>query len=518
MRLIQLSIGEYNVLKDLTIVFSPASPDYQRGYDIDFLVGLNGTGKSTILRLLAEIFLRLEGAGGTLNTVPFAFTISYSLSLEGQDQIITITNNAEEDQAKPFIERSLHMTIDDEPRIYDKSLLPSSIVILTTGQEQDWYRVRQILRQRDQPQPLVQQPSSLGQIISEYVGRSNTSLSTSESYSEATSQRVTFIRTSQLPLVMLCELLDHALGEQALQSASRSGFADVLSQSDIRGLAGFSLRFRITDPLGIDPLIEKIYRECHPTRVLRLGNERLFVFDMSKSLQQRARQIVEPFSDSFALFLRLATLCDSPNPEENVLQEINIFLERIVKQPAGNQDEESDQQIEHDIPLHLFSWMSDGEQSFLARMALLSLMRSQGALIFLDEPEVHFNDYWKRHIVNLIHQTLQHTGSHVLITTHSSITLTDVPSQDIIKIVRSGPYTTDTPRPLPIRTLAADPSDIMVHVFDTGYATGERAVQEVLSSVKPGSVLTKEERARLKRLQEDVAPGYWSYLIRHAIG
>ena len=109
-----------------------------------------------------------------------------------------------------------------------------------------------------------------------------------------------------------------------------------------------------------------------------------------------------------------------PNSAESPLQEVNIFLER------ENEDNGLKQ------PLHLFNWLSDGEQSFLGRMCLFNILRQEDTLILLDEPEVHFNDYWKRQIVNMLDGVLQGRNSHVLISTHSSITLTDVPREDII--------------------------------------------------------------------------------------
>src|SRR5690349_6084331 len=112
MRLLNLFIEEYNVLKDLAIEFSSASSDYRRGYDIDFLVGLNGSGKSTILRLLAEIFLRLEGASGSQNTIPFGFTLTYSTVVGEKERVIGITNQDEEDKDRPFNERMLRVTLD----------------------------------------------------------------------------------------------------------------------------------------------------------------------------------------------------------------------------------------------------------------------------------------------------------------------------------------------------------------------------------------------------------------------
>jgi hypothetical protein len=82
----------------------------------------------------------------------------------------------------------------------------------------------------------------------------------------------------------------------------------------------------------------------------------------------------------------LARLAIAVEHEQPVLQEVNVFLERPVPPRRAGAKRER--------PLvHLLTWLSDGEQSFLGRMCLFSLLGATEALILLDEPEVHFNDY-----------------------------------------------------------------------------------------------------------------------------
>ena len=163
------------------------------------------------------------------------------------------------------------------------------------------------------------------------------------------------------------------------------------------------------------------------------------------------------------------------------------------------------------------TWLSDGEQSFLGRMCLFSLLGATEALILLDEPEVHFNDYWKRQIVYLLDEVLQGRHSHVLMATHSSIVLTDVSSEDIIVLNREGPYATQAFNPS-IHTFAADPSDILVHVFGAPQAAGEQSVtriQQVLDGLP--DLNPDEQRKQLQELLAVVGLGYWSYRIRRAL-
>jgi hypothetical protein len=86
--------------------------------------------------------------------------------------------------------------------------------------------------------------------------------------------------------------------------------------------------------------------------------------------------------------------------------------------------------------------------------------------------------------------------------TYSSIVLTDVPSEDIIVLNREGPYTTQAFNPS-IRTFAADPSDILVHVFGAPQAAGEQSVTRI-QQVLDGLLDLNPDEQR-KQLQELLA-------------
>jgi predicted ATP-binding protein involved in virulence len=159
--------------------------------------------------------------------------------------------------------------------------------------------------------------------------------------------------------------------------------------------------------------------------------------------------------------------------------------------------------------LLLFDWLSDGERSFLARMALFALFRADNLLILLDEPEVHFNDVWKREIVQKLDEIMRGCASHAIITTHSSIALSDVPPDDVLVLRRDGQFTTGEEHPPGVNTFGADPSDIMVHVFRTLSPNGERSRTFIRQEI--GKRNTVKE---LDELSDFVAPGYWRYRIQ----
>src|SRR4029450_4793829 len=112
----------------------------------------------------------------------------------------------------------------------------------------------------------------------------------------------------------------------------------------------------------------------------------------------------------------------------------------------------------------LFDELSDGEQAYLGRMALFHLLEGESdALLLLDEPEVHFNDNWKREIVDIIDDVLKARANDVLIATHSSIALTDVFNDEIILFQKRDGRS--VPIDISSTTFGADPSEVMIRLF-----------------------------------------------------
>src|SRR5205085_1500716 len=100
-----------------------------------FLVGVNGTGKSTVLRALFEVFRILP----TNQPIPFGFELEYILGTDTETQKIRIENN-------PYVQAP-QVFINDGPkaRSFSTSFLPRRIVVLTTGAEEEWEKQETLL-------------------------------------------------------------------------------------------------------------------------------------------------------------------------------------------------------------------------------------------------------------------------------------------------------------------------------------------------------------------------------------
>ncbi|MEH2355711.1 AAA family ATPase [Nostoc sp.] len=518
MKLQRLYLESYQVLRNLDICFSPQTEKVlpnPPSYSLDFLVGVNGTGKSTVLRVLFDLMRKLERNA----PIEYGFELEYELGETDTKRQIKLSNFPEETECEDFDTEEvlplgeLKVWENDEEVQLSRSILPEIVVAFTTGSETAWKKLDDIQPFNAGYLEAIQELSLLDRTIREIPGKPPR-FDIRESYTPEEESQFLFIEADRLSLVTLCGLLadiaqtpENQRLQEVLQGTKKS--AD--QGANIKAIAGFSLKFRMTQGTTSQADRDEVKRLANfATRTLRLGSDYLLVFDLTTLGNSTAQAIIEEFSNGLQLFRILARLAKVGDDGQSVLREANIFLERSGLDDDQNQEDD-------DPPLLLFDWLSDGERSFLGRMCLFTLLGEVEALILLDEPEVHFNDFWKRKIVYLLDKTLEGRQSHVLITTHSSITLTDVLKEDIIILNRVSSYTSSTVE-LDFNTFAADPSDIIVHVFKAPYAAGQRSVsyiQQTLSEPTNGNL--EARRQTLENLLSVVGQGYWSYKIRREL-
>jgi energy-coupling factor transporter ATP-binding protein EcfA2 len=496
MRLRRFYIDRHLLLRDLDLRFDRPGRLNTGQYALDFLVGVNGSGKSTVLRALAQVIADLRAD----RTTDFNYVLEYEL--QGRDGPYLVAIEQTRIGAVPQKRMRVWLsTVHGEP-LYDsdaidQGYLPSRVVVYTTGSEAEWELVTQRAEETSgvpaATGPLLADP--VQRVISELPGHlPSTDVAAAE---EEAKQYYLLIRASRLPVVTLCGLLAH-LATSA--SPEQRPLKEVLTSIGLQHVRGFSLRFRIHRALSPRETFDRL--QPFATRHIQQGTDHLLVFDLSTDDFNVPSRLLKEFNGSLNLFEEFDRLQNESPSGQPTLQQVNLFLERDIPSPSEDMAQEGVAVSR----LFLFDWLSDGEQSFLGRMALLTMLDTEDSLILLDEPEVHFNDYWKREIVNLLDIIMQAHSNHLLIATHSSIVLSDVTESHIISLVRSETgwaehVEFDAP------TFGADPSSIMVHVFGTGSAVGAFSAQYLAAALDRNNV------SELKALADRVGIGYWYFRI-----
>lgn len=533
MRLQKLRINNYRILKNFALDFmhtTPIADDTksqisQQDYTLDLLVGVNGTGKSSLLRALGEIFQHLW----RYEKPRFGFAVSYQTQSYPEGIFISNLDEITGDVRPPDAPLRLRIGSAEEELfdVIDSKYLPPWIVAFTSGSEQGWKLVNdtnggQLTSSDESALPTGNDAALKNWYLNELPG---TPVVENRPIVPRLDSNFLFISADLAPLVVLCGLLFDMRPAIAPNTPRQRLLQSALQECKLKAIRGFSLKFRMNTELlrtEDSTFIADLGKLAHHT--IQTGSDYLLVFSLldhdttsqstSAAPVTRPEDLLQLEGGAIGFFRSLVRLQNPDGDEPPVLREVHLFLE-------GDRSTSQETPSESKSPLHLFDWLSDGEQSFLSRLCLLALLGDVEALVLLDEPEVHFNDYWKRQLVRMIVRALkqQERHCHVFMTTHSSITLTDVKNTDIWVLQREKDHTSYALPPA-LRTFGADPSDIMITVFGAENATGAQSVDAIereINLITTSSQERANKKESLNQLLEQVGPSYWRFLIRREI-
>lgn len=200
------------------------------------------------------------------------------------------------------------------------------------------------------------------------------------------------------------------------------------------------------------------------------GKGRLFIFDLRRPLN--GRETIDK-STALALYETVTGKDKKSSTPFDFFQELYAW-----KQEGFLEDIQIAFRKRNLNDVLLYDWLSDGEQVFLGRMALFHLLKGKDdALLLLDEPETHFNDLWKREIVDIIDESLGESTCNAVITTHSSIALTDVFDNEISLLKKSPSTGMAYIEDSLIHSFGASPIEIMRDIFEAPKSVGQRAAK-----------------------------------------
>lgn len=329
------------------------------------------------------------------------------------------------------------------------------------------------------------------------------------------------------PVMMTAALLAVALqeAEARRQGQAHGEVAALFQKAGWHRFVGVRLRLNL-DRATASPraLLARVYDairlagECitdlHPGRALRS-----LYFDIDGVLSARGDPLDRECFDGFATQGQvLHALLGEPKDtaferfgallnwlRHGVLEDIELFIRRNDKPEEESLTDLSDPGV-----LRL-SEFSDGERLVLARWALFHLLAKQDdALLLLDEPETHFNDAWKREIVQVVDAAMGGDASQVLTATHSAIVLSDVFDDEVVLIrKKDGQATADA---VSDRTFATDPSALMMTVFDAEDSIGARAQQRIEAFLRASAQKndpTAEDVRQLQALIRRLGTGFY---------
>lgn len=570
MRLRYLSIDRYPPLSDAKICFSVDAPwpvfnVAANHCGIHFVAGLNGSGKSHLLRAISSIFLAM--ADGKLPGFPF--TLVYELGRPGQMSEIIFDNPlARKNEAviwqrttpgfeKNFPNDAFEAVINalrsgDQQGFFArvpqgsfpqnvKDLLPR-VLAYTSGAWRPWEAIWQPpLSADERPDFNDEDVYELG--TERPVGWTHRDERLVRSPDSAQSSPVAYVNTDASDLLSRPFLFsdnrpDAALlavvlhdGLEARQGAGNPRLAQLLKMAGWHALISVRLRIDIDKvqnaPLPFQKKIHdlllsasEVIRVPYPERQLRMA-----YFDV-KSLvptsspnyyeQHLGKEVDLHQVDALALVLGERSQSAFSRFHElirwlalGLVDGLEMCIRRDDKPLGGDESK--------DMGVMAYSDMSDGEQMVLRRWALFYLLSCESdALLLLDEPETHFNDSWKREIVGIIEEAMGHDYSAVLVASHSSIVLSDVFDEEVIH-VRKSPDGRSSIESLRTRTFGSEPGTLVMKVFNADDSIGARAKKRIdafLEAAAEKQKATPEEIAQVEKLIHNLGSGFYRSELR----
>jgi predicted ATPase len=421
MKINSLYIDDYKLLKDFTIHFSK---------EVSILIGINGSGKSSILECVAQIF----SDAYLQEKSKFGFKLEYELRLEEIIEQTAATSEFKTDYIKVEIyaertdEKLLYRVhtgndiLEKETDIVKKfgsleKIFPSNIVIYYSG-------LADIMKKICQPNDIA---------FSQKIRKEN-------SYIDL--HRPFFYFEPPLFNLILITLLSYEYGDipqflsdrakiKGLQSIQINLKKPSWGKGKIKewwGAKGEVKTFLdYLDSVGSPLILEEGNTSKSNGNVVieAWQNEMLIITIIG---QEKLFQIREYFVEERTLFKILNTLfIDGFQPE--------VKFSFIQEDNSGQ---------------HSFNVLSEGEQQAIVIRGLIELVNNENTLFLFDEPDTYLHPSWQRNFIESINdlsKNAEQNNSQFLITTHSPQLLSNAdPANCDVQIMEDGEIVKVTPK------------------------------------------------------------------------
>jgi predicted ATPase len=418
MQINSLYIDDYKLLKNFAISFSK---------DVSILIGINGSGKSSILECVAQIF----SDAYLQEKSKFGFKLEYELRLE---EIIEQTATTSEFKTD-YIKVEIYADKKDEKLLY-KVYTENDVLEKQIDIEKKFGSLEKIL-----PSNIVIYYSGLAEIMKKICLPHDEKLSVNLR-GNANLHRPFFYFEPPLFNLILITLLSYEYGDIPQFLFDRAKIKGVQSiQINLKkpswgkgkinewwGAIGEVKTFLdYLDSIGSPLVIEegKTSKSNGNVVIEAWQNEALIITIIG---QEKLFEIREHFVEERTLFKILNTLLiDGFQPE--------VKFSFIQEDASGN---------------HPFNVLSEGEQQAIIIRGLIELVNNENTLFLFDEPDTYLHPSWQRNFIESINdlsKNREYNNSQFLITTHSPQLLSNAdPENSDVQIMEDGEIVKVTPK------------------------------------------------------------------------
>ena len=564
MKLRYVHLFDYPPLSDVSIRFSSTSL-LQRDCSIRFVVGVNGSGKSQLLRAVAEVFLAIAEQ----RPPHFPVSLIYELGRDKRNRSLILDCPGTVASSSLWIAEGFVWPNDASADAFDNTIellrantgppphgfyalippgnwpagsttppaiaLPRAVIAYTTGSLAPWQSLWSRISDTEGIDTVSQGPEydSTGERPADWTiekeRTTNTETTVDEKLSNEEGERTASSWRPVLvtPMLLKCALLSIALPKALIDFSDETPKELVQDRSAPTKLSALlergAWKWLVSVSVGMN-FRPDTWRDEKIRRALPwlLASGAVIAEPRPSTYRSLHFDLRGPFSPKALETLKSEEKLYTAQNQGEALLALLGGVEATAFERFERLRELHDYGLIEDIQIGVarsdtadilrFEEFSDGEQMVLGRMALFHLLEKEDdALLLLDEPETHFNDKWKREIVDIIDDAIARTANDVLIATHSAIVLTDAFNDEIILMERRNGSA--IARIVDSNTFASDPSAVMMRVFSSDDSMGERA-KEFIEEKLAQATGTENEIRDLELLISRMGSGFYRSELR----
>jgi restriction system-associated AAA family ATPase len=429
------------------------------------LVGVNGSGKSNLLELIAEIFFYLESAflkyfpKNVTSRFKIQFEIEYILTTDNDEKIVKITKHKNKKVEYSLWDKGGEFVKVEDPKI-QVSLLPRKIIGYSSGLNET-----------------LSVPFKLSRgYYSDEVGIQANPKSTSKIQpKDVYPPRLMYLDNEINSFIIISNFLfkskeDLKVFSDLLRINSLHSFRIIIQFNHTAAPKGGILRTPELEEY-VNQLVKCSTTSCY------LKDTDSWVLDFLNGTETRKafefyfKSAIGLFTALYKLSL-LNPLCVKGRENRKWAISNDIFppdkafrieqLKLIIDNPTDVID---------------YSGISDGEHQFIHVVGSAMLFDEKGILYLLDEPETHYNPKWRAEFITSINGAVKNHPQEFVITTHSPFLLSDTRGFNVFVFRRDGDRVWF--EPIGFETFGSSFQVLLKQAFSRDVLISEMALEEI---------------------------------------
>ena len=381
-------------------------------FDPICLVGLNGSGKSHFMELIAECFMLseyygLNGKFPSFENSPLLFEIEYSLNASEYPIYIKIART----KAK-FIVQYKKNNIEEEYEevAFTNNLLPKKIIGYSSGSNETL-------------------SSSFSQLLDDFSLKVSTAANSVALYDKVIEPIKMIYLESSTNLLLVITNLIYFQKESVLTRFTK-----------LKGLKSFKIeinkeiRVNVKTNAQLDGIIEDLIKCSYIPQINKSETFYSLSYNVNDTLELALIDVFgKPmlFFDSLIMLNHLNYLAVPKN--------YNSWIQKkrkeghIVKAPTIPDDQKffriTDIVFENSDGIEIdYEGLSDGEHQLIQTLGTLNLIDEPDTLFLYDEPDTHYNPEWRSQLFSEYSNLCKSRNQEIMVTTHSPFIVSSVRS------------------------------------------------------------------------------------------